>query len=133
MAKKRVALELGMGTSLRSGDYTRAAIRAVSDALWHNSLNMADAFGFPRDAMIVDVQVATQQPDEVKTDEVAAIFPYGQVSVTSVFGGMDIPKRRVLDEPMQGEDKHAVTIFANAAIIVSFDMEKNPSKARSSE
>ena len=133
MAKKRVALELGMGTSLRSRDYTRAAIRAVSDALWHNSLNMADAFGFPRDAMIVDVQVATQQPDEVKTDEVAAIFPYGQVFVTSVFGGMDIPKRRVLDEPMHGTDQHAVTIIANAAIIVSFDMEKNPSKARSSE
>ena len=46
--KKRVALELGQGTSLRSGDYTRAAVRAVKDALWHNSLTMAQAFGAPK-------------------------------------------------------------------------------------
>ena len=32
MAKTRMALELGMGTSLRAGDYTRAAVRAVEDA-----------------------------------------------------------------------------------------------------
>ena len=38
MAKTRIALELGMGTSLRRQDYTKAACRAVEDALWHNSL-----------------------------------------------------------------------------------------------
>ena len=59
--KKRVALELGQGTSLRSGDYTRAAVRAVKDALWHNSLTMAQAFGAPKEAMIVDVEIAVQQ------------------------------------------------------------------------
>ena len=34
-----------MGSSLRQQDYTRAACRAVEDALWHNSLSIADAFG----------------------------------------------------------------------------------------
>ena len=43
MAKKKVAIELGMGTSLRRQDYTKAAIRALQDALVHS---MADAFGF---------------------------------------------------------------------------------------
>ena len=121
MAKKRVALELGMGTSLRNQDYTKAAIRAVSDALWHNSLNMADAFGFDKSAMIVDVEVATQKPEQVDTDKVVEIFPYGQITVKSVFGGLDIPKRTT---PVD-QDKHSAhTIVANAAIIVSFDMEK---------
>ena len=63
MAKKRIALELGMGSSLRRGDYTSAAKRAVENALWRNSLTVADAFGLPREAMLVDVEVAVQKPE----------------------------------------------------------------------
>ena len=56
MAKKRMVMELGMGSSLRQQDYTRAACRAVEDALWHNSLSIADAFGLDRSAMIIEVE-----------------------------------------------------------------------------
>ena len=35
MAKKRCLLEMGMGTDLHGKDYTKAAQRAVRDALWH--------------------------------------------------------------------------------------------------
>ena len=45
MALKRVALEIGMGTDIRGGDYTKAAVRALRDALWHNSLTVASAVG----------------------------------------------------------------------------------------
>ena len=34
-------LEIGMGTDIRGADYTKAAVRALRDALWHNSLNVA--------------------------------------------------------------------------------------------
>ena len=119
MALKRVALEIGMGTALQSNDYTKASVRAVSDALWHNSLNMAQAFGFPRDAMIIDVEIGTQEPDQVDCDAVAAVFPYGQVTVKSVKGGLTIPK-----PPREDGAAAGATIMANAAIIVSFDMEK---------
>ena len=111
--KKRVALELGQGTSLRSGDYTRAAVRAVKDALWHNSLNMAQAFGAPKEAMIVDVEIAVQQPDVVNCAEVAAIFPYGKISVTAKHGGLDIAK----------PDNGGSTLVALAAVVVSFMVE----------
>ena len=114
MAIKRIALELGVGTSLRRHDYTEAAIRAVKDALWHNSISFAQAFGFPREAMIIEVALAGQQPDKIDIAAVADIFPYGQVSVTSGFGGLDIPK----------PNNSGHTIMVNAAIIVSFDMEK---------
>ncbi|MEA2775561.1 MAG: hypothetical protein QOF90_967, partial [Acetobacteraceae bacterium] len=38
MARKRVILELGTGNDLHGGDYTKAALRAVQDAIHHSSL-----------------------------------------------------------------------------------------------
>ena len=51
MTMKRVAVEIGMGTDIRGTVYTKAAVRALRDALWHNSLNVADALGKPVDSM----------------------------------------------------------------------------------
>mgnify|MGYP001365245675 FL=1 len=113
MAKKRVVTQFGMGTSIRSRNYTEAAARAIRDALWHNSLNVAEAFGFPKEAMIIDVEVGVQQPDAVDRDALRAIFPYGQPSITVVKGGLDIPRR----------DRDGISVVANVAVIVSFDME----------
>jgi uncharacterized protein (TIGR02058 family) len=113
MAKKRMVTQFGMGTSIRSRNYTEAAARAIRDALWHNSLNVADAFDFPREAMLIDVEIGVQKPDEVDRDALLKIFPYGQPSVTVVKGGLDIPRR----------EKEGWSVVANAAIIVSFDME----------
>ena len=92
MAKTRIAVELGMGTSLRRHDYTKAACRAVEDALWHNSLSLAEAFGFEKTEMLIEVEIGVQRPDEVDVGQVAAIFPYGNASVQVVEGGLDIAK-----------------------------------------
>lgn len=113
MSKHRVLTEFGMGTSLRRQDYTQAARRALQDALWHNSINMAELFGFPKEAMIIDVEIACQQPDKVDTSALLDIFPYGQPSVTVSMGGLDIPR----------PDGNP-TVIANAAINVSFLMER---------
>jgi uncharacterized protein (TIGR02058 family) len=45
MARKRVILELGMGNDLHGGDYTKAALRAVQDAIHHSSLSMIRSLG----------------------------------------------------------------------------------------
>lgn len=113
MAIKRVVTQLGMGTSIRSRNYTEAAARAIRDALWHNSLNVADAFGFPRESMLIQVEIGVQKPEEVDAASLLKIFPYGQPSVTVVKGGLDIPRR----------EKDGWSIMANAAITVCFDME----------
>ncbi len=113
MPKHRVLTEFGMGTSLRRQDYTQAARRALQDALWHNSVNMAELFGMPKEAMIVDVEIAVQQPDRVDTDALMDIFPYGQINITCTHGGLDIP--RPTGNP---------TVIANTAISVSFEMER---------
>ncbi len=113
MPKHRVLTEFGMGTSLRRQDYTQAAKRALQDALWHNSINMAELFGFPKEAMLIDVEIACQQPDQVDTTALLDIFPYGQPQVTVSRGGLDIAR----------PDGNP-TVIANAAINVSFNMER---------
>ena len=52
-----MVLELGMGTDIRGEDYTKAAIRALSNALRQNSLTVADAFNVPREDMHVKIIV----------------------------------------------------------------------------
>ena len=125
--KKRFALELGQGTSLRSGDYTRAAERAVKDALWHNSLTMADAFGFSREDMIVEVEIGVQKPEAVDIEAVKAILPYGKGSVMVVHGGLDIakPTDKASSNPPADTDK---TVIANAAVNVFFNMRPASNK-----
>lgn len=112
---KRVLTEFGMGTSLRRGDYTEAARRAISDALWHNSINMAELFGFPKDAMRITVEIGVQHPDQVDAEALIAVFPYGQPTVTVTEGGLDIARPDGDGNP---------TIIANAALSVAFDMER---------
>ncbi len=110
--KKRMLTEMGMGTSLRRQDYTEAAVRAVKDALWHNSINLAELFGRDKTEMLIDLEIGVQQPDRVDMTALAAVFPYGQVSVSVVKGGLDVPRA----------DGGKPTVIANAAISVSFEM-----------
>jgi uncharacterized protein (TIGR02058 family) len=105
-------IEMGMGTSLRRQDYTEAAVRAVKDALWHNSINLAELFGRDKSDMLIDLEIGVQQPDRVDTDALAGVFPYGQVSVRVVHGGLDVPRA----------GGGLPTVIANAAISVSFEV-----------
>ena len=113
--KRRLLVEMGMGTSLRRQDYTEAAARAVKDALWHNSINLAELFGFQKENMLIDVEIGVQQPDRVDQAAIADIFPYGQPTIRVVHGGLDIPRPEGNGNP---------TVIANAALSVSFDMEE---------
>jgi len=40
MAAARMVLQIGMGTDIRGNEPTKAAVRALRDALWHNSLTI---------------------------------------------------------------------------------------------
>ena len=90
MAKKRMVLEIGMGTDIRGGDPTKAACRALRDALWHNSLSIAPALGQPLDAMIVDVHIGVPRPETVDKAQVLAVLPHGGGTVTVTEGGLEI-------------------------------------------
>ena len=110
----RLLTEFGMGTSLRRADYTEAAARAVRDALWHNSINLAELFGFDKTDMRIHVDIGVQKPELVDVDKVAEVFPYGTAQVHVRRGGLDIARPEGSGNP---------TIIANAALSVSFEME----------
>ena len=113
MAMKRMALEFGMGTDIRGGDSTKAAVRALRDALWHNSLNIAAALGKPTDSMVVEVLIGVPRPDEVDTAEVLKVLPHGTGTVKVMQGGLEI----------RNDEGTDCTIMAHAAAIVRLDVE----------
>mgnify|MGYP000107710220 CR=1 FL=1 len=93
MALTRMIVEIGMGTDLRGADYTKAAIRALKDALWHNSLTIALAAGQKPEDMHVKVLVGVPKPELVDKAAVAAVLPYGTSTVEVVEGGLDFRGR----------------------------------------
>src|SRR2546428_11555585 len=90
MTLKRMVLQLGMGTDIRGADYTKAAVRALRDALWHNSLSVANALGQPVDAMQVEVTIGVPRPDLVDAEAVLAGLPPGSGTGRVVQGGLAI-------------------------------------------
>lgn len=90
MALKRIILEMGTGNDLYGEDYTKAACRAVQDALHHSSLTLFRSLGLDRDSMVVNITVGVQQPELVDTETVAAQVPYGTVNVDVTLGGLNV-------------------------------------------
>ena len=87
---KRIILEMGTGNDLYGEDYTKAACRAVDDALHHSSLTLFSSLGFDHADMDVRVTIAVQQPTQVNTAVVATKLPRGNPIVQVVQGGLDI-------------------------------------------
>jgi len=113
MTKKRVILEMGAGNDLHGGDYTKAALRAVDDALHHSSLTMIRTLGVdPSTGMFVDVTIGVQEPDKVNREAIQAALPYGTVTVNVIKGGLDVPDEAIGD----------FAVIASAAIVVSLDL-----------
>ncbi|HEX5957914.1 MAG TPA: Lin0512 family protein [Hyphomicrobiaceae bacterium] len=111
MARVRCITEMGMGVDVHGKDATKAARRAVSDAIRHSSLGFFRMLNKTPSDMLVDVTVAVPDPGSVDTAAVAKELPYGTVKVTAVKGGLEIPAE-------QGGD---AIVIANAAVIVSLE------------
>lgn len=112
MTIKRVILELGTGNDLHGGDYTKAALRAVQDALHHSSLAMLRTLNIKAADMLVDVTIGVQKPEMVDIAKVQASLPYGKVTVKAVKGGLDVPD----------DDRDDTAVIASAAIAVRLDL-----------
>ena len=86
-------LEMGLGVDLVGEDQTKVARRAVREAIGRTSLpGIVDLVPSGRRAdMRVEVTVAVPRPEEVDADAVASEFPYSQVSVRAVPGGLRTP------------------------------------------
>jgi uncharacterized protein (TIGR02058 family) len=94
-----------MGVDLHGGDSTKAASRAVFDALRHSSLPLLSEIEERGGEMLVDVTIAVPAPASVDIEVVKREFPHGIVTIQAVDGGLSVP----------GSD----TIIACAAVRVS--------------
>ena len=107
---KRYVTEMGMGIDVHGGDYTKAAKRAVSDAIRHSSLNFFSALDKSPDDMRITVKIGAGNPAAVDVDAVAAELPYGTVIVEPSQGGLDV-----------ASDKGDLMVIVNAAVQVYFE------------
>ncbi|HEX9820957.1 MAG TPA: Lin0512 family protein [Methylomirabilota bacterium] len=112
MSARPAVLEFGMGVDVHGLDCTKAACRAVSDAIRHSSLPLFSDVRARGGRMLVDVTVAVPDPASVDVERVRKELPHGEVTVRPVTGGLRVP----------GSD----TLIACAAITVS--LEEGPAR-----
>jgi uncharacterized protein (TIGR02058 family) len=117
---KRIILELGTGNDLHGGDYTKAAIRAVQDAIHHSSLNIIRSLSLDSRKMLVEVTIGVQHPEKVDAEAVKATLPHGQVSISVVKGGLDVPPDSTGDST--GDTSGDTAVIASAAVAVRLDL-----------
>ena len=90
MSEKRIILEMGTGNDLYGRDYTKAARRAVQDALHHSSITLFSKLGVDHTDMRVQVTIGVQDPDAVDCAAVQEELPRGRAKVRAVKGGLDV-------------------------------------------
>jgi uncharacterized protein (TIGR02058 family) len=112
MPKKRVILELGSGNDLHGSDYTKAALRAVQDALHHSSLTFVRTLQVDKTKLDVEVTIGVQRPEKVDLEQVKKSLPIGNVTVKAVKGGLDVPDA----------DNKDSAVIASAAIAVRIEV-----------
>ena len=112
--KQVMFIELGMGVDLQGQDATKAATRAVRDAIQRNYLpGIRRMLEESRGRMLVHVRLgspADAPPPDLEV--VRASLPYGEVTVELVPGGMLVPN---------GLDDGGTICVVNAAVEVAVE------------
>lgn len=90
MNDQRMIIEMGMGNNLYGMDYTKAAARAIEDAIRHSSIPMFETLRLSHDQMRVQVTVGVQDPDAVDVSALAKTLPRGRAEVRAVKGGLNV-------------------------------------------
>ena len=125
MDYRRYLVEVGTGIDLHGGDETKAAQRAVKDAISHSSmvglgqLFKVDSFAELEEALMVDVTIATPNPEKVDGDVVLSVLPEGKRRISVVEGGMAFPTASTAEEAKT----HGI-VMANAVIVILVDAER---------
>lgn len=117
---KRYIVEFGVGADLHGMDVTKAAKKAVKDAISHSCLSgITEVLGItdPASKMRIELKIAAPFPEKVDADSVAATVPFGQVTTEVVEGGMTV---RGLHVDALGEGDQITLV--NAALTVYVDV-----------
>ena len=110
MTMQRIITELGAGADLHGKDMTKAAKRAVEDAMRHSSLSLFKGLKLDPQSMQVQVKIGAPDPSAVDKAAVAAMLPYGTVDVIVEQGG-------VTAEGMGGPGDTVIVAAAVTAVV----------------
>jgi uncharacterized protein (TIGR02058 family) len=93
MPPKRFAIELGYGADLHGADMTKAAVRAVRDAVSRTCLcGLVEILGRGDFAgVLVHAEVGVPEPGAVDAAAVLAAIPIGEKTLECVAGGLRVP------------------------------------------
>ena len=106
MTDQRIIIEMGMGNSQYSQDYTKAAAGAIEDAIRHSAIPMFEALGLSHDEMEVRVTIGAQEPEQVDSEALLSTLPRGKATVQAVHGGLNVTN----------PDTGVITVIATAAV-----------------
>ncbi|MEM6593037.1 MAG: Lin0512 family protein [Cyanobacteria bacterium P01_C01_bin.73] len=118
--KKRLIIEMAMGIDQHGQDPTVAAARAVRNAIAHNALpGVWEVAGLNHpNEMLVEVQIAVPFPDQVRQDEVLAVLPFGQKTLTLEAGGMVVAGRAIAELNDKNDDMYIAVAAVTVSVMV---------------
>lgn len=90
MTLQRAIIEMGTGNDQHGQDYTKAALRAVEDAIRHSSLSLLRNADIPLNSATLKISIGVQEPGRVDVDQLAGALPFGMPKVIVSHGGLDV-------------------------------------------
>ena len=124
---RRYLVEAGTGIDLHGEDATKAAQRAVKDAISHSSmvglsqLFKIKSFSEIEEALMVEVTIAAPDPEKVNGEAVLSTLPEGKRRINVVKGGLKFPA----DSTKEEAKTHSI-VMVNAIIVVLVDVDLLP-------
>ena len=120
MGRKRFIVEFGAGADLHGGDVTKAAQRAVKDAISRSCLcGLFEICGIDDpNAMHVEVKVGCPRPEAVNGAEVLKMIPFGSTCLDVVQGGLAVDDFNL---PALGEGDSIVIAVAALTVFINGD------------
>ncbi|MCR4441507.1 MAG: Lin0512 family protein [Peptococcaceae bacterium] len=117
MGYERFVIEFGTGADLHGEDVTKAAQRAVKDAVSHSCLcGLVDIFGYSDpNKMHIEVKIGCPYPERVNKEEVLKMLPFGTANLEVVAGGLLAPGLKL---PALGEGDRVVLALAALTVYV---------------
>ena len=118
MNLQRYIVEIGTGADLHGGDVTKAAQRAIKDAVSHSCLcGLFDIIGIKDpNQMHIQIKVACPYPEKLDHDQVIKAVPFGTTQLEAVQGGLAV---RGLDLPELGEGDTIVVAVAALTVYIN--------------
>ena len=96
-------------------DYTKAACRAVEDAIHHSSLVLFRSLNLRSELMKVNVTIGIAKPDLVDLELVKSKLPHGEVSVRAIKGGLNV----------DDNENATVSVIATAAVEAFIEIQQD--------